>query len=50
MCHVINTNGMILPVKQVAEMARPQGILVAVDGVQAPGMIDVDLHDLGCDF
>jgi isopenicillin-N epimerase len=50
MCHVVNTNGMILPVKEVAEMARPRGILVAVDGAQAPGMIDVDLHDLGCDF
>jgi selenocysteine lyase/cysteine desulfurase len=31
-------------------MAQERGILVAVDGAQAPGMIDVDLHDLGCDF
>jgi len=50
MCHVVNTNGMILPVKEVSEMARPLGILVAVDGAQAPGQIDVDLHDLGCDY
>jgi len=50
MCHVVNTNGMILPVKEVSEMARARGILVAVDGAQAPGHIDVDLHDLGCDF
>jgi selenocysteine lyase/cysteine desulfurase len=50
MCHVVNTNGMILPVKAVSEMARKRGILVAVDGAQAPGMINVDLHDLGCDF
>jgi selenocysteine lyase/cysteine desulfurase len=50
MCHVVNTNGMILPVKQVSAMARPRGIVVAVDGAQAPGMINVDLHDLGCDF
>ena len=50
MCHVINTNGLILPVRQIAEMARPRGILVAVDGAQAPGMINVDLHELGCDF
>jgi selenocysteine lyase/cysteine desulfurase len=50
MCHVINTNGMILPVKEVSAMARERGILVAVDGAQAPGMINVDLHDLGCDF
>jgi selenocysteine lyase/cysteine desulfurase len=50
MCHVINTNGMILPVKEVSAMAGERGILVAVDGAQAPGMINVDLHDLGCDF
>ncbi len=50
MCHIVNTNGMILPVKAVAEMARPLGILVAVDGAQAPGQIDIDLHDLGCDY
>ncbi|MCW8984471.1 MAG: aminotransferase class V-fold PLP-dependent enzyme [Thermoanaerobaculales bacterium] len=50
MCHVINTNGMILPVKEVSELARERGILVAVDGAQAPGMINVDLHDLGCDY
>jgi selenocysteine lyase/cysteine desulfurase len=50
MCHVVNTNGMVLPVKAVSEMARERGILVAVDGAQAPGMIGVDLGDLGCDF
>jgi selenocysteine lyase/cysteine desulfurase len=50
MCHVVNTNGMILPVKEISEMARARGILVAVDGAQAPGMINLDLHDLGCDF
>ncbi len=50
MCHVVNTNGMILPVKEVSEIARARGILVAVDGAQAPGHIPVDLHDLGCDF
>ena len=50
MCHIVNTNGMILPVKQVSEMAHQQGILVAVDGAQTAGMFDIDLHDLGCDF
>lgn len=50
MCHVINTNGMILPVKEVSKMAHEKGILVAVDGAQAPGMFSIDLKDLGCDF
>lgn len=50
MCHAVNTNGMVLPVKEVSALARERGILVAVDGAQAPGQIDVDLHDLGCDY
>ncbi len=50
MCHIINTNGMILPVKQVSEIAHPKGILVAVDGAQSAGMFPFDLHDMGCDF
>ncbi len=48
--HIVNTNGMILPIKEVSQLAHEHGILVAVDGAQAPGMIDVNLADLGCDF
>lgn len=50
MCHIVNTNGMILPVKEVSEMAHARGILVAVDGAQSAGMLQIDLHDLDCDF
>lgn len=50
MCHIVNTNGMILPIKEVSEMAHEKGILVAVDGAQGAGMFDFNLHDLGCDF
>lgn len=50
MCHMINTNGMILPVREVAELARPRNILVAVDGAQTAGMFPFDLHEMGCDF
>ena len=50
MCHSVNTNGMVLPVKEVSEMAHKKGILVAVDGAQAAGMFDIDLKNLGCDF
>ncbi len=50
MCHIVNTNGMILPVKAISEMAHERGVLVCVDGAQSAGMIDIDLHDLACDF
>ena len=49
-CHLINTNGMILPIKEISKMAHEQGILVAVDGAQAAGMFTVDLKDIDCDF
>jgi len=50
MCHMVNTNGMILPVKEVAKIAHEKGILVAVDGAQSAGMLEIDLNNLGCDF
>ena len=50
MCHMVNTNGMILPVRDVVELARSRGILVAVDGAQTAGMFPFDLHDMGCDY
>lgn len=48
--HLTNTNGMILPIKEISEMAHEKGILVAVDGAQSSCAIDVDMHELGCDF
>ncbi len=48
--HITNTNGMILPVKEICAMAKERGILVGVDGAQSMAMIDFDLDDLGCDF
>ena len=49
-CHLINTTGMILPIKEISKMAHEKGILVAVDGAQATGMFTFDLKDIGCDF
>jgi selenocysteine lyase/cysteine desulfurase len=50
MVHMTNTNGMILPVKQVSELAHKSNIIVCVDGAQSAGMFRIDLPDLGCDF
>jgi selenocysteine lyase/cysteine desulfurase len=49
-CHMLNTNGMILPLQEICRLAHDQGILVAVDGAQSAGMIDFRLAELGCDF
>lgn len=50
MCHLVNTNGMMLPIKEISKLAHEKGILVAVDGAQGVGMFDVDLKDMDCDF
>src|SRR5258706_7034612 len=48
-CHVTR-GGHLFPVKQLSALARSRGIVSAVDGAQALGMMEVDLHDLGCDL
>ena len=48
--HMVNTNGLILPVKEICAMARSRGIRTLVDGAQTPGMIKIDVKDMGCDF
>jgi cysteine desulfurase/selenocysteine lyase len=47
--HVNFTNGVIMPVRELVELARPRGILVVVDGAHPPGMMPVDLHALDAD-
>ncbi len=48
--HLTNTNGMILPVKEISAMAHEKGVLVAVDGAQSMGMFRINPDDLGCDY
>ena len=48
--HVTTTTGLVLPVKQISAMARSRGILTFIDGAHAPGMLKVDIQDIGCDF
>jgi selenocysteine lyase/cysteine desulfurase len=48
--HVTSFSGQVLPVKELCAMARSKGILTAVDGAHVPGMMRLNLHDLGCDL
>jgi isopenicillin-N epimerase len=48
--HISTTTGVVMPVKEIAALARSKGIVTAVDGAHAPGMMKVDLNDLGCDI
>ncbi len=50
LCHIVNTNGMMLPIKEISKMAHEKGVLVAVDGAQGAGMVKTDLREMDCDF
>lgn len=49
-CHINYTDGGIMPVKEICAMARSKGVLTLVDGAQPPGMLKLNMHDLGCDM
>ena len=47
---VSNSLGTVVPVKELAGMARSVGAAVLVDGAQSVPHQPVDVEDLGCDF
>ena len=48
--HVSNISGIGLPMKSLSEACREHNILTLVDGAQSLGALDLDLHDMGCDY
>jgi isopenicillin-N epimerase len=48
--HITTDTGVILPAKELCALARTKGIISAVDGAQAIGMIPLHLHEIGCDM
>ena len=47
--HITTMTGVILPVKELCQLARTHDVLSHIDGAHAIGQIPLDLHDLGCD-
>lgn len=45
--HLTFTNGTLLPVRALAELCRDRGIICVVDGAHPPGMMAVNLAELG---
>src|SRR6266853_495204 len=48
--HITTVTGVVLPAKELCALARSKGVLSAVDGAHVPGMLRLNLHDLGCDM
>jgi len=48
--HLNNKSGLILPAKQIVELARARGADVIVDAAHSFGQLDLTLADLGADF
>ena len=48
--HISTVTGTVLPARELCALARSKGILSAVDGAHAPGMMKLNIHDVGCDF
>jgi isopenicillin-N epimerase len=48
--HISTFSGVVLPAKELAALARTKGILSAVDGAHSPGMMRLNVHELGCDM
>ncbi len=48
--HITTVTGVVLPAKEICALARSKQILSAVDGAHVPGMMRLNLRDLGCDM
>jgi isopenicillin-N epimerase len=48
--HITTATGVVLPVKELGTLARSKGILSAVDGAHVPGMMRLNVRELGCDL
>lgn len=48
--HISTVTGLVLPVKDIATLARDKGILSAFDGAHVPGMMRLNVQEIGCDM
>lgn len=48
--HITTVTGVVLPAKELCALARSKGIISAVDGAHVPGMMRLNVHEIGCDM
>ncbi len=47
--HVNTITGMLMPIAKISRIASQRGIFLLVDGAQAPGLVPVNVKELGAD-
>ncbi|TWU26570.1 Isopenicillin N epimerase [Novipirellula galeiformis] len=48
--HVTSSTGLVFPVQAITDLAHARNIRVLVDGAHAPGMVPLNLAELGVDY
>jgi isopenicillin-N epimerase len=48
--HITTVTGVVIPARELCALARSKGILSAVDGAHVPGMMKLNVRELGCDM
>jgi len=48
--HITTVTGVVLPARELCALAKSKGILSAVDGAHVPGMMTLNIRELGCDL
>ncbi|HEV3080600.1 MAG TPA: aminotransferase class V-fold PLP-dependent enzyme [Gemmataceae bacterium] len=48
--HVLSPTGLVLPARELCAEARGHGIVSAIDGAHAPGMIPLNLEEIASDY
>jgi len=47
--HVNTVTGLLMPISKISKVTAQRGIYLLVDGAQAPGLVPVDVKELGAD-
>lgn len=48
--HITTVTGVVLPVKDICALARSKGVVSMIDGAHVPGMMRLNISELGCDM
>lgn len=48
--HLTYNTNLMLPIQELCELAKSKDVLTLVDGAHPFGMLNLNMHELGCDF